>query len=82
MVDENNVPDKTEAVVPTIQTLNVVPQKVIQVDKPAGYYEDQKKMKIFVYQVYLYWIINAAGFPDNRIKVVFAVFYYRGKALE
>ena len=35
--------------VPTIQILNVVPQKVIQVDKPTGYYWDRKKIKIFIY---------------------------------
>ena len=46
-------------------TLNVVPQKIIQVDKPAGYYGDTEKTKIFIYQVRLYWIINAAGFPDR-----------------
>ena len=34
---------------PTIQTLNVVPQKVIQVNKPAGYYEDREKTKTFIY---------------------------------
>ena len=68
--------------VPTIQTLNVVSQKVIQIDKPTGYYRDKDKTKTFIYQVRLYWIINAAGFPDNRIKVVFAVSYYRDKTLE
>ena len=34
-----------------IQIFNVVPQKVIQVDKPAGYYGDRKKTKTFIYQV-------------------------------
>ena len=29
--------------VPTIQTLNVVPQKVIQIDKPTGYYGDKER---------------------------------------
>ena len=37
------MPDETKIVVSTIQTLNVVPQKVIQVNKPAGYYGDQDK---------------------------------------
>ena len=27
-------------------------------------------------------MVNATGFPDARIKVVFIVFYYWGKALE
>ena len=35
--------------VPTIQTLNVVSQKVIQVNKPTGYYKNRKKIKIFIY---------------------------------
>ena len=34
---------------PIIQTLNVIPQKVIQVDKPAGYYKNKEKTKIFIY---------------------------------
>ena len=34
---------------PVTQTLNVVPQKVIQVDKPTGYYGDREKTKIFIY---------------------------------
>ena len=51
-------------------------------DKPAGYYGDKEKTKIFIYQIHLYWMVNAAGFPDNRIKAVFAVSYCRGKALE
>ena len=38
----------------TIQTLNIVPQKVIQVNKPTEYYRDRKKTKMFIYQVYLY----------------------------
>ena len=33
----------------TIQIFNVVPQKVIQVDKPIGYYEDREKIKIYIY---------------------------------
>ena len=37
-----------------IQTLNVVSQKVIQVDKPTGYYKNREKIKIFIYQVCLY----------------------------
>ena len=36
-------------VTPTIQTLNMVPQKVIQVNKPTGYYRDREKIKIFIY---------------------------------
>ena len=32
-----------------IQTLNVVQQKVIQVDKPTGYYGDREKIKMFIY---------------------------------
>ena len=35
--------------VPTIQTLNVILQKIIQVDKPTGYYKDREKTKIFIY---------------------------------
>ena len=61
--------------VPTVQTLNVVPQKVIQVDKPTEYYKNREKTKIFIYQVYFYRIINAVSFPDNQTKVMFAVFY-------
>ena len=34
---------------PIIQTFNVVPQKVISVDKPTGYYGDREKTKIFIY---------------------------------
>ena len=66
---------EAEEGVPIIQILNVVPQKVIQIDKPTGYYGDREKTKMFIYQVYLYWIVNAVGFPDNRTKVVFAVLY-------
>ena len=40
---------KNSGVVPTIQTLNVVPQKVIQVNKPIGYYGDREKTKTFIY---------------------------------
>ena len=32
-----------------VQTFNVVPQKVIQVDKPAEYYNNREKIKIFIY---------------------------------
>ena len=32
-----------------IQTFNIVLQKVIQVDKPAGYYNNREKTKIFIY---------------------------------
>ena len=35
--------------IPTIQTLNMVPQKVIQVDKPSRYYGDKEKINIFIY---------------------------------
>ena len=35
--------------VPNIQILNVVPQKVIQVDKPIGYYGNKEKTKMFIY---------------------------------
>ena len=48
--------DKKENPVPiivegnhSIQTLNIVLQKVIQVDKPTGYYGDREKTKIFIY---------------------------------
>ena len=34
---------------PVVQTLNVIPQKVIQVDKPAGYYGNKEKTKTFIY---------------------------------
>ena len=34
---------------PTIQILNMVPQKIIQVNKPAGYYKNREKTKIFIY---------------------------------
>ena len=37
-----------------IQTLNVIIQKVIQVNKPVGYYGDREKTKMFIYQVHLY----------------------------
>ena len=63
-------------VVPITQTFNVVPQKVIQVNKPAGYYENREKIKIFIYQIQLYWIINVSEFSDARIKMVFAASYY------
>ena len=61
--------------VPITQTLNVILQKVIQVNKPAEYYEDKEKIKMFIYQVQLYWIINVADFLDAWTKVVFVVFY-------
>ena len=32
-----------------VRTFNMVPQKVIQVNKPAGYYKDREKTKIFIY---------------------------------
>ena len=34
---------------PTIQILNIVSQKVIQIDKPMGYYGNKEKTKIFIY---------------------------------
>ena len=40
---------KDNKLAPITQTLNVVPQKVIQVDKSAGYYGDKEKTKIFIY---------------------------------
>ena len=35
--------------VPTIQTLNIVLKKVIQIDKPTGYYKNKEKIKISTY---------------------------------
>ena len=32
-----------------IQTLNVVSQKIIQVDKPTEHYRNREKIKIFIY---------------------------------
>ena len=50
MVEETPTPAVVDGNgVPTIQTLNVVPQKVIQVNKPAGYYGNREKIKIFIY---------------------------------
>ena len=40
---------KNNKVTPVTQTLNVVPQKVIQVNKPTEYYRDKEKTKIFIY---------------------------------
>ena len=37
---------KNNGEAPTIQTLNMVLQKVIQVDKPTGYYRNKEKTKI------------------------------------
>ena len=34
---------------PVIQTLNIILQKVIQVNKPTRYYGDKEKTKIFIY---------------------------------
>ena len=34
---------------PVVQTFNVIPQKVIQVNKPTGYYNNRNKTKIFIY---------------------------------
>ena len=56
MADEGEAaPITTDSnIVPTIQTLNIIPQKVIQVDKPTGYYRNKEKTKIFIYWVCLY----------------------------
>ena len=43
LVTENN------KINPVTQTLNVISQKVIQVNKPAEYYRDKKRTKIFIY---------------------------------
>ena len=51
---ESPVPAVANGGIPNIQTLNVVPQKVIQVNKPTGYYRDREKIKIFIYQICLY----------------------------
>ena len=82
IINQNNAIFTQEEATPVIQTLNVISQKVIQVNKPTGYYEDKEKIKMFIYQVYLYWMVNTTGFPDRRLKVVFTVSYCRGKALE
>ena len=34
---------------PIIQTLNIILQKVIQVNKPTEYYENREKIKTFIY---------------------------------
>ena len=47
--EENPIPIKDNRGTPFIQTLNVIPQKVIQIDKPTGYYRDKEKIKIFIY---------------------------------
>ena len=40
--------------VPIIQTLNMVSQKVIQVDKPTGYYKNKNKNKdIYLLSLFL-----------------------------
>ena len=49
MADEEDVPTTATEEVSTIQTLNVLLQKVIQVDKPMGYYGDREKTKTFIY---------------------------------
>ena len=38
-----------ESNIPIIQTLNVILQKVIQVNKLTRYYRDREKMKTFIY---------------------------------
>ena len=40
---------KIDKVTPITQILDVVSQKVIQVNKPAGYYKNREKIKIFIY---------------------------------
>ena len=52
--EDNPVLTIVDKEVPAIQTLNVISQKVIQVDKPTGYYRDREKIKIFIYQIYFY----------------------------
>ena len=47
--EENPVTIIIDKGVLTIQTLNIISQKVIQVNKPTGYYEDKKKTKTFIY---------------------------------
>ena len=37
---------KDNKVIPITQTLNVVLQKIIQVNKPTGYYKNKEKTKI------------------------------------
>ena len=32
-----------------VQTFNVVPQKIIQMDKPTRYYGNREKTKMFIY---------------------------------
>ena len=34
---------------PVVQILNIILWKVIQIDKPTGYYGDREKTKIFIY---------------------------------
>ena len=46
--EENPVFIITEGV-STIQILNIILQKVIQVNKLMGYYGDREKTKIFIY---------------------------------
>ena len=41
--------NKNNGETPIVQTFNMVPQKVIQVDKPTGYYGDREKTKTFIY---------------------------------
>ena len=36
-------------IVSITQTLNVISQKVIQVNKPIGYYRNKEKINIFIY---------------------------------
>ena len=40
---------KTKKLALIIKILNVVLQKIIQIDKPAGYYKDREKTKTFIY---------------------------------
>ena len=40
MADNYDAPDETKIVIPIIQTLNIILQKVIQVNKPTEYYKN------------------------------------------
>ena len=42
----------------TIQTLNMISQKVIQVNKPSRYYGDRKKIKIFIRFDFTKWLMQ------------------------
>ena len=51
MVDQggNATKKKNDKDTPIIQIFNMVPQKVIQVNKPTGYYRNREKTKTFIY---------------------------------